>query len=447
MAYGLTITGFVKPSLEVIRADLDARVRAKFGASVDLGDKSLLGHMNAIMAERLHELWEIAEATNSAYDPDKATGVYLDSLMTLTGSRRPEDAPSRVTLTFTGNAGVVVAANTIAETASTGADFATIESATLVAVTSWVASTAYALDVRRTNASRVYVCTEAGTSAGSGGPTTTADDITDGTVHWRYIGDGTAAGDARAESVEDGPVTATSGDIRQMVTVIAGLAGVRNLLDADLGRLQADDAEARTFRDFDLTAQGNGTAAAMRAAVMRLADRGVISCTVFVNETDFTVDTLPPHSYEVLVRGGDNQEIFDAMVAQHPLGINSHGTVVGSAVDAEGETQVLRLTRPDEIEVYLELNLEIDPSAYPADGDAQVKAAIVAWGDALKPGANVRAAQVSAQIFKVAGVLDVELAQGTAPSPVTANPIVIASRELAVFDTSRINLTSFTGTP
>ncbi len=51
----------------------------------------------------------------------------------------------------------------------------------------WTPSTAYTVGTRVTNAGNVYSCITAGTSAASGGPTTTASDITDGTVHWQYV--------------------------------------------------------------------------------------------------------------------------------------------------------------------------------------------------------------------------------------------------------------------
>ncbi len=53
----------------------------------------------------------------------------------------------------------------------------------------WAASTAYVLGDLRDNAGRMYAVITAGTSAGAGGPTTTAADITDGTVHWQYLGE------------------------------------------------------------------------------------------------------------------------------------------------------------------------------------------------------------------------------------------------------------------
>lgn len=54
----------------------------------------------------------------------------------------------------------------------------------------WAASTAYLLNQHVINdSSKVYKCTTAGTSAGSGGPTGTAGSgITDGSAVWGYVG-------------------------------------------------------------------------------------------------------------------------------------------------------------------------------------------------------------------------------------------------------------------
>lgn len=55
----------------------------------------------------------------------------------------------------------------------------------------WVILTAYTTGQLVTNdTGKLYVCITAGTSAGAGGPTGTAADITDGTVHWMYAGAG-----------------------------------------------------------------------------------------------------------------------------------------------------------------------------------------------------------------------------------------------------------------
>lgn len=54
-------------------------------------------------------------------------------------------------------------------------------------IPAWAASTAYRVGERVTNSSNVYEVITAGTTAASGGPTTTAADITDNTAHWKFI--------------------------------------------------------------------------------------------------------------------------------------------------------------------------------------------------------------------------------------------------------------------
>lgn len=50
----------------------------------------------------------------------------------------------------------------------------------------WAATTVYAVGDAVTNGGKGYVCTDAGTSAGSGGPTGTGTGIVDNTVEWRW---------------------------------------------------------------------------------------------------------------------------------------------------------------------------------------------------------------------------------------------------------------------
>lgn len=53
--------------------------------------------------------------------------------------------------------------------------------------TAWAANTAYALHAWAANGGNVYVCTAAGTSAASGGPTGTGTGISDGTAVWDFV--------------------------------------------------------------------------------------------------------------------------------------------------------------------------------------------------------------------------------------------------------------------
>ena len=444
--YGLTQTGFVPKSLSVVRADLDAAMRAAFGASLVLGDQTILGQIDGIMAERYAELWALAQAVYSSQDVDAATGAALDALCKLTGTFRPQATFSSVSEILTGTPASPVSHGTIVAAASTGVQFQTSIDATIASVSAWAPTTLYTAGNRVTNSSKVYQCITGGTSAGSGGPTGSSPDIPDGTVHWTFLGAGTGAVDVVMTSVLSGPVIAVAKDLTNInVTPVAGLLGAINLLDAVAGNNIATDQQLRLLRESELGGEGGSTGPAIEAAILKVD--GVTACTVYENDSDVTdANGLPPHAIEALVQGGADADIAAALFGQVAAGIVTHGTTTVSVTDSQGVAHAISFSRPVEIDIYVDVTLTYDESAYPQDGDNEVKLAIIAL--AYPAGLDVRASRVNAGIYAVPGILDVEpLYIGTAPSPATSTTIVVNSRSIAVFDTSRITVRSSAATP
>ena len=201
IAYGLTATGFVPKTQDVIRTELIASFQAAFGASIDVSPASLIGEFIGIQAEREGELWSLAQAVCATQDPNQATGPALDALAALTGVFRAAASSSNVTLTLTGTPTTVVGVGSQAKTASTGSLFATTLAATIAPLAAWAPTTAYAVGARVTNGGNAYQCTTAGTSASSVGPSGIVSPIVDGSVIWLYLGGGTGAIDVAAASV------------------------------------------------------------------------------------------------------------------------------------------------------------------------------------------------------------------------------------------------------
>src|SRR5262245_27482960 len=381
--YGLTSTGFVPKTLDVVRTDLSSALQSSFGGSIDVSDQSLLGQLIGILAEREAALWDLAQAVNASQDPAQATGASLDALAALTGTFRVAASPSLATLTLTGTASTVVASGSQVKTASTGAVFATTASATITALAAWTASTAYIVGDRRSNASRSYQCITAGTSAASGGPNTTAADITDGTAHWTYLGEGTGAVDAPAASANSGPVVGVARDITQIQTPVGGWGSARNLADATLGADEMSDEGLRQLRRVELSSGGVATQNAIRAALLLV--NGVTSATVFVNNTDaVNSDGMPPHSVEALVQapvGADvDQAILNTLFDSVAAGIAYQGTTTGTVIDSQGTAQTVKFSRPQVINVFVDITLIKDPAVYPSNGDTLVKQAIATFG-------------------------------------------------------------------
>jgi uncharacterized phage protein gp47/JayE len=436
--YGLTAEGFFPKTFDVIQAEIDADLRNALGLSVVTG---VLAKLRDIFAERETKLWELAEAVYHAWDPSAATGDMLDALCELTRTLREEATRSLVELHLTGTPATVVTAGSRAATLSTAAQFETLADATIAAAVAWVTATVYAVGDIVYNDDRIYYCITAGTS--DTGPFTEDEDITDGTAHWRFLGDGTGYVVVDSQAVETGPTEAISGDITTIVTPVGGWTDVINLLDADVGTDVETDGDLRIRRLDEVDAQGLGVPEAIRRVLLLVDD--VTFVQVFYNDTDDDDTslgvTLPPHSVMALVRGGANQDLWDALRTCVGAGIQTFGDTSGSSVDSEGVSHGFSFQRPDEVEIYIDLEVDYIAADVPSDYQTQMKSKIVTWGDARKTGYDVVASAVSAQVFKVDGIHKVRVCDiGTAANPSSAADISIGALQLAVFDTSRITI-------
>jgi uncharacterized phage protein gp47/JayE len=440
--YGITDSGFVLKPFEDIKAEWEADLRSRFGPGIDLEPESVFGQFVAIASEREALLWEQAEAVYNADRPDAATGASLDTLAALTGALRLPSTQSAVILTCTGTPNTALAIGRTASVTGAGSKFDTTAVAEIVAVDAWAQNHAYVIGNRVTANSNVYQCITAGGSSPSGaGPSSTASDITDGTVHWRYLGAGTGAVDVDALAQQFGVVPAASGSITTIESAVSGWKGVINVLDAVVGRNAETDADFRVRRNDLLRQAGNAALDAIRAAIIRI--KGVTSCTVFENATDSTDGYgRPPHCVEVMVLGGDPATIAATVWKSKAGGIATFGTSSQVVVDSNGENRTVYFSRPVVEDIYVIVNGTKDPNTYPANGDAQIKAAIVAWAATYYViGRDVASSAIVPEVFSVSGITDCPPPKiGTSPNPTTSTTIVIDPRSQAVFDTSRITV-------
>lgn len=443
----VTDTGLTVATIAEIQEDISATWKAAFGASMDTSSSSPDGVFIGIFSEQIAKVSEALEQLANARNPSGATGSLLRSLCSLTGTVEIPPTFSTVTVTATGTPTASIAAGSTMSTLSTGQQFVTLAAATLVSVTAWTPGEGVTLGLRRSKDNRIYQCITPGTTASSGGPSTTAADIADGTAHWTYLGRGTGAVDIAARSKSLGPIVAVARDLARIDSPAGGWQDVINLLDATLGLPTMTDPELRLLREAELSSPGTGPTDAIRAALLKVA--GVTACTVFSNLTDITdANGLPPHSIEAMVHGGDDQAIRDALLANVPAGTVTYGTISGTSYDDSAQPQVIKFSRVTEIPIYVALSFVVDPTVYVDDGDDAVTLAVVTWGNAQSDGRDVDAAPLLAPLFSVAGVLNASLPLiSTSPSPSSSTSIPITLRQRAVFDTTRVSVSFTTRTP
>jgi uncharacterized phage protein gp47/JayE len=451
MPIGLTPTGFATETIDEIKAAMVADLQSRIGSTLDLTDGSTIGSLLSVISDLALSCNELAQAVYNAGNAETAVGDALVNQCALTGTTPLPPTPSTVVLTLTGLTGTVIPVVRQAETID-GVVFETTEPALLVVVPPWTPSTTYVVGNRRALGGDIYQCTVGGAVGLIAGPSGQGQAITVGPTTWRWLGTGTGVDDVVAVTVANGPLAALSNTVTLIKTPVSGWQGVTNLLDADLGRLEEPDESLRLRRAAELAGAGSHSVNALRADLLSYLEQTQSTktqATIFQNVTDTTdVDGMPPHTVECLIRGGDSQTIADLLLNQIGVGYATTGNQTLTSIDSQGFSHVIKFSRPVEKLIYATLQVVVDTATFPSDGVLQIQKAIIAFGDAQNTGRDAVASQILAQAFKVAGVLDVPICYiGLTPSPASSTTIPIALRQLAVHDTSRIVVTTSTGTP
>lgn len=393
MSYGLTPTGFVAKTSEIILHEIEADQLANVDATLDLSPDQPLGQFNGIFAAELAEAWEVLATIYGGLDPDNAEDAQLDRAMALTGTTRLAPKKSSVSCTVNLDASKTFAPGTM---------------------TANVAG----------QPSRLFRNRNVVTSVGAGNYTATF------------------------ESADYGPVPAPAGTLTVITVAVTGWNSITNPLDATLGRLSEQDAPARTRRKIELTRPGASTVDAIRADLLD-PDQvpGVIAAVVLEN-TGLTVDVngQPGKSIQAIIWDGIVPAASDTKIAQaiwngKAGGIEAYGTTTANAIDSLGTVRPVKFSRATQRTIYLSYVLVKDASKYPSDGDAQLKAAAVAAGNALTMGDDVIALKFRAIALTIPGVIDVTtFTLDFTAVPVPSVNLPIAQFEKATFDTSRITV-------
>lgn len=483
MAFGLTLSGFVAKRIADIQTEIETSLRSELGNSINLLPSSVLGQLVGIFSERESEIWELVEAVYNSQFPATAEGLTLDNVVSLTGLTRQPGTRSTVDLIFKGTAGTIIPAGSVfsvlndttarfilsndllliagvdeVQTLTFGAvpDAGSFrlslngEESALINFNSVATDVENALNALSSLSSALvagdfltgFVITFGGADGKEDKPllsvvsntlmasavpvTTTIVETTKGvpsasaTLEAEEIGEKTAP--ARALTVIENPIT--------------GLDNVVNVSDALVGRDIEDDASLKQRRETSLQRAGAGTLGAILSILADLD--GVTAVVGFENTALIEVDGRPPKSFEMVVEGGDLDEIAVSIFENKPAGIETFGSITRALTDSQGFAQSVKFSRPTGVPIFVEIDLSVDAN-YPGDGDAQVQAAIVAFGNSLGIGQDVIVfPKLICSIDSIPGITDVEIRIGTAINPTLSDNIPVDAAEISEWDSSRV---------
>lgn len=491
MAYGVTEQGFNRKRLADIKTEIESELKTTISPNLNLAPETVLGQLVGIWSERESLLWELAEHIYNSQYPGSASGVNLDNVASITGSVRRGATKSRVTTQLMyGTVGTVIPSGSVVSVdGSPDNRFVTESSATLAAgtdeeqkivfsavpdagaftlkfrgeTTSSLAFNATATDVENALNALTYLSgvSVAGdftsgftvTFGGDDGKrdqplieedtntlTATATPVTT-TITEETTGVPQAT--VSMSSEDTGPVSAPAETLTEIETPITGWDRTLNIEDADLGLEEETDAEFKNRRIQELGRAGAATLEALRADMLNVED--VTAAIVFENNSDTTdSEGRPPHSVDIVVQNGDEDDIAQAIFDSIAAGIGMVGDISKSVEDSQGFFHTVRFSRPSDVDIYIEIDLTTDVETFPVDGEDQVKAALVEYGADLGMGEDIivfGSDPITSSFADVPGILDYSFRIGKTASPTLDDNVSIAAREIADIDTSRITVT------
>lgn len=381
MTYGLTSEGFSIPTVDDLLSAMTMEQRTAIASDLDDGAEALLGQLNGITALKLREVWEAALAVYESLDPRVASGAALRARCALVGVEPRAATQGTVTLTLT------IAAHRTVPVGS---------------------------QVSAPGRPEVLWTTTADAANNTGG---------------------SASVTVEAQCETAGRLVAPSGTLTVIATPVSGWSAVTNAADAIPGRDADSDTVLRARRDAELQANGLTTDGSIRAAVG--AVEGVRRVLVVTNNGDSYSGLQPPHSVECVVQGGADADVASAIFGTVARGVATYGGTSTSVLDAAGVAQQVFYTRPSERNVYVSV-LVARTNLYA--GDAAVKAAILAVGDALLMGSTVQIADLIVAVMGVAGVRNARVTVSWLSSGAGTSDLIPGVREIPTLDTSRVSV-------
>lgn len=373
--YGLNSTGFNVKRVTEIQAEINDALRAEFGQNFDVSAASPQGQLTGVYSDREASIWELLEQVHQAKNLLNASGADLDDVVSLAAVQRLPATSTTVVLVPAGTGGTIIPAGSVVSlTPGTGQRFVTLAGTTIP------------------------------------NPVSVA-----------------------AEST--GPIVVLASSTWAIETPITGWTGVSNALDGETGRNVESDNALRLRYVQAIAGPGNSLDS-LWGALVRIT--GVAEVVVTENPL-YVTDAAgrPPKSFEVVIDGGDDTEIAQAIWDNKPVGIETYGvTTTESITDAVGNAHDVNFSRPSDLNIWIELDYEPN-GEFPVDGEDQILAAILSYEDTVRIDRDFMSWHVL-RLIEVAGIDSLSIRVGLTASPSSDLPITVSPRQRAALDSSRI---------
>lgn len=474
--YGVTDKGFNIKRLDTIMEEIHADLTEAFGFDTRLTKPSFLDTLITTFSYQISDLWEVAQDNYYVKYPATATGINLDNAVQYGGIRRAANKKTTYLLHCTGEDGTyvreeaIVATNTSPEIRLKNSEEFEITRNSFNKVNIMVAAAELGVYTVAINGEQyIYSSSdedEANIINGLAKVIKTAEytvSVKDNilTIEDKNLSQSNElmlSDNLTTSSVtviapfmtEDyGKITIPYGLVTKMVNNITGFEAVTNLLKPTYGRIQETDIELRQSYIAKSALRSNTMVESIIGELLNNIDN-IESASGYENDAD-TIDErgLPPHSIEIIVEGGDDNEIAEAILRRKAGGIQTFGSVEVAVPGNYGDTIPIRFNRPDYLYTWLKVTLHGDAARLPTNYVALTMQSLLDDGAELTAGSNLLTQLLNDGIYElVAGLtyIDISTAYGTHSSYIPSSSdykqqnIIVTSRQKVLLDEKRIEV-------
>lgn len=397
--FGMTDTGFKPKRIADVYDSIKARITEitddKTGEKVfqNESDDSLFMQVSFIVAEAIAECWEHAYQASTVRDPNKASGAILKGLIQLNGLVAKFGSQTQINVKFTGLKDATIPQGSLISDVENSVNYSVDKSVTIGA-------------------------------------------------------DGTATGTATA--LTKGPINPQNNTVIVIKTPTYGWTNVTNTGVVVVGAEPQTDEELHLEQQRATSNTEYRQIDAIYAGLLNVS--GVEFARVYQN-TGLTTDSrgIDAKSVAAVVVGGTNEDIANS-IAKKSANINSFfGSTEVDITDNQGQVNKIKFSRPEEVEIDVEVNITItDSSQFPAsteDAKKQIKQNIVSYAqynlqatEGFAPGVDVIRTRLYTPVNEVPGFKINSLKIGKHSQGLSEADIDIAWNEVAIFKESNITV-------
>ncbi len=386
--HGVTLNGFVRKRLDEIRNSIYDKLKEGWGYDITINPQSALNVLVTGFSDEVAKLWEVAENSYYAMYTMSAEGANLDNAMQFGGITRERDARTTYMLACTApddtivRYGVLVKSATRPEKMFRCATTQTIgrENFRKAVIRPYMDSGNNDFYITINRNTYQYTRQEDETEENllaalqsmiSAETIKAETDVEKGCLILEDIYKQTSntlalsnnlliesvTSNLLFESMDYGPVIIADGLIKEMVTLGTGIVKITNDIPPIPGRFEADDIEARQNFVKRCAVRSQNMIESITAEIYNTVDH-VVSVAGYENDTEnIDVEGRPPKSVEIIVDGGNDEEIANIIYRKKANGIRAYGNITIDVADIFGNIHKIGFSRPDYVYVWLKVRL------------------------------------------------------------------------------------------